>query len=76
MVESSICLVGAARQAVLEPHMSEILATTEMGECIELLQLLGNRAREESFQEILNRLLAGPLSRQHVVSSGGLFVQL
>lgn len=54
-------------QAVLEPHAEEILATTEMGEAIELLQGMGARTDLSTFNATVARLLDGPLSAQRVV---------
>ena len=50
----------------MEPHAEEILATTEMGEAIELLQGMGVRTDLTSFNATVVRLLDGPLSAQHV----------
>jgi hypothetical protein len=51
-------------QAVLEPHTDSILATSEMGECIELLQVLGRRTEEGAFVEAVDRILTRSLSQQ------------
>jgi hypothetical protein len=61
------CGVYCTLQAVMEPHADEILATTEMGEAIELLQGVGARTDLTTFNATVARLLDGPLSAQRVV---------